>query len=68
MTYQTAAAEALAAWREAEARMDEAEPQGPEWQAAYAEAQRAKTRYHEAVEAASAADQADLPWTSIEHG
>jgi hypothetical protein len=52
MPYRAVAAQALAAWRAAHARMEAAIPQSDEWQAAYLDEQAAKAAYQEAVDAA----------------
>jgi hypothetical protein len=52
MPYRAMAAEALAAWRAAHARIYAAVPQSDEWQAASADEQAARAAYQEAVDAA----------------
>jgi hypothetical protein len=50
--YRVVAAEALAAWRAASARMDAASSGSPEWEAARHAVESAKAAYQAAVEAA----------------
>jgi hypothetical protein len=52
MPYRAVAAEALAAWREAQARMEAAVPQSDAWQAAYLDEEAAKAAYQAAIDAA----------------
>lgn len=52
MPYRAIAAQALAAWRAAHARLEAATPDGDDWQAAYLEEQTAKAAYQEAVDSA----------------
>jgi hypothetical protein len=52
MPYRAVAAEALAAWRAAQARLVAAVPQSEEWQAASVDEQAAKAAYQEAADAA----------------
>jgi hypothetical protein len=52
MPYRAIAAQALATWRAAHARMEAAVPHSDEWQAAYIEEQAAKAAYQQAAEAA----------------
>jgi hypothetical protein len=52
MPYRVLAEQALARWRAAQAQMDAALPDTPQWQAACVEEALAKRAYHEAVEAA----------------
>jgi hypothetical protein len=52
MPYRAVAAQALATWRAAHARMEAAVPHSDEWQAAYLDEQAAKAAYQEAADAA----------------
>ena len=52
MPYRAIAAQALATWRAAHARMEAAVPHSDEWQAAYLGEQAAKAAYQEAADAA----------------
>ena len=52
MPYRAIAAQALATWRAAHARMEAAVPHSDEWQAAYLDEQAAKVAYQEAADAA----------------
>lgn len=61
MSSRKEAAEALAAWREADRRMQELSPQDPEWQLASLDAELAKGRYEDAVEAARREQLPELP-------
>ncbi len=55
MPERAAAAQALAAWREATQRLAAADPASPEWHAAAAVEEQARIAYHEAFAAAAAA-------------
>ncbi len=52
MPYRRIAADALAAWREADRRLAAMDPSHDAWQATYLEAELAKATYQEAVDAA----------------
>lgn len=54
MPFRAVAAQALADWRAARARMEAAESGSPEWEAASADEQRARTAYQEAFDQARA--------------
>ena len=54
MPYRVVAADALAAWREADRRMSELPVESPKWQEACREAALSKQRYNDAVAAAHA--------------
>ena len=61
MPYRVVAAEALAAWRVADKCLAECEPDSPEWHAAFIDAELAKQRYQDAVDAAHAAHLPEPP-------
>ena len=61
MPYRTLAKEALDAWRSASVRLEECEPDSPQWHAASAEAEQAKQRYEDAVKAAHEAHLPEPP-------
>ena len=50
MPYRAAAQEALARWREAEARRERHTPDSPEWHQAQADADLARAQYQEAFD------------------
>jgi len=54
MPYRALAADALAAWRDAERRMSQLPADSPDWQKACLEAELAKQRYQEAFDSARA--------------
>ncbi len=54
MPFRAVAAQALADWRAARARMDAAIAHSPEWEAAHADGARAREAYQDAFEAAQA--------------
>lgn len=54
MPYRAIAAQALADWRAARARMEAVDPDSPEWAAAHAEELRARAAYQDAFDAAQA--------------
>ena len=61
MPYRTVALEALDAWRSADSRLAHCEPDSPEWQEAFTDAELAKQRYQDAIEAAHAAQLPEPP-------
>ena len=52
MPYRTLALEALEAWRTADARLAACEPDSLEWHEAFTDAELAKKRYQDAIDAA----------------